>query len=294
MNRTQLTVIVTGIVVLGAGTWAMRASRLTQADGVGSAADNYFDAAAPADERIAALERTVAEEREARLVLEEQLQGLYAELERLNVPELQAFVEGLLRQAARPPPQEAGIIGPRSSRRLAMQQVRDFADMRKQQLVQGGFSETRAGQILEFEDRLRMEALQAEYDARRQGEAYDPWRRADEFQSGLRAALGDTDYEKYLMANGGTAAIVVGQVLDSSPASRAGLQPGDQIVNYDGNRVFSMNDLRTRVFAGEPGEDVIVDIERNGQRMQLVLPRGPLGIFSGGGNMAFGNVLGVQ
>ena len=48
-----------------------------------------------------------------------------------------------------------------------------------------------------------------------------------------------------------------------------------------------MNELRSMAFSGEAGEDVIVDIERNGQRMQLVLPRGPMGITGSGGGMGF-------
>jgi hypothetical protein len=39
-----------------------------------------------------------------------------------------------------------------------------------------------------------------------------------------------------------------------------------------------MFELKTKAFAGNPGEDVVVDIERDGQRMQLVLPRGPIGL----------------
>jgi len=290
MKRTYLIIVAAGIVVLGIGAWALRT---TQTDSGGNVAGGYFDAAAPADERVAALERIVAEERAARLVLEEQLQGLYAQLERLNVPELQAFLDGLHRQAARQPPQEAGAADPREFRRLAIQEMRDYADLRRRQLVQGGFSEARAGQILDLEDRIRMQALQAEYDARRQGESYNAWQQASEYQSALRDTLGDADYEKYLTANGATASIIVGQVLNSSPASRAGLQPGDEIVSYDGNRVFNLNELREMAFEGDPGEDVIVDIERDGQRMQLVLPRGPLGI-TGGGGMMFGPAFGAQ
>jgi len=63
-------------------------------------------------------------------------------------------------------------------------------------------------------------------------------------------------------------------------------------MSYDGRRVFSMDELKSMAFAGDPGEDVIVDIERNGQRMQLVLPRGPMGITGSGGRtglrMGFG------
>ncbi len=170
--------------------------------------------------------------------------------------------------------------------------MQNLQEIRTGRLVAGGFTEERAQQILALEDEVRMAALQAEYEARRNGQALDPWDAARQSQNGLRERLGDAEYEKYLLAQGGRAAITVGEVIDSSPANRAGLRPGDQIMSYDGRRVFSMEELKSIAFAGDPGEDVIVDIERNGQRMQLVLPRGPMGITGSGGRtglrMGFG------
>ena len=61
----------------------------------------------------------------------------------------------------------------------------------------------------------------------------------------------------------------------------AGLQPGDQIVSYDGARVFNYGDLNDQLLQGEPGESVIVDILRDGAPMQVVMPRGPIGITAG-------------
>ena len=58
----------------------------------------------------------------------------------------------------------------------------------------------------------------------------------------------------------------------------AGLQPGDQILRYDGQRLFSMSDLTQQTMQGEAGVNVAVDIMRDGIPMQVVLPRGPVGI----------------
>jgi S1-C subfamily serine protease len=58
---------------------------------------------------------------------------------------------------------------------------------------------------------------------------------------------------------------------------------GDQIVAYDGRRVFHIRELTEVLLQGEPGAPVIVDIVRDGQAMQLVLPRGPLGIIAAAG-----------
>ena len=248
----------------------------------GGAAD-AFDADAPLEARIAALEEAVSGERNARLVLEEQLHGLYAELERFDSPEM----EELLRTLAESSQAREQARLQQASRRDRGARMQDRNDMRVGRLVAGGFTEGRAKQILEYEDEIRMVALQAEYDARRNGEVFNPWDRAQEYQDGLRERLGDAEYEKYLTAQGGQASITVREVIGSSPANQAGLRPGDRILSYDGERVFGMNDLKSMAFSGDPGEDVIVDIERNGQRMQLVLPRGPLGITGSGGGVGF-------
>ena len=249
-----------------------------------SAATQAFDAGAPLETRIAALERAVAGERDARLVLEEQLHALYAELERFDSPEMDELLRTLAESSQA---QQQARTQQQAERRDPTARMRNLQDMRAGQLVAGGFTPERAQQILELEDELRMDALQAEYDAYRNGEALNPWGVAQGSQNGLRERLGDAEYEKYLLAQGGRASITVGDVINSSPANRAGLRPGDQILSYDGERVFSMDELKSMAFSGDPGEDVIVDIERNGQRMQLVLPRGPMGITGSGGRMGF-------
>ena len=127
----------------------------------------------------------------------------------------------------------------------------------------------------------------AEYEAQQEGATTSPWDQAYGYQSGLREKLGDSEYERYLQAQGSATAITVRNVIDSSPANRAGLLPGDEIVSYDGNRVFGMYELRSMSFSGSPGEDVVVEVMRDGQSMQIILPRGPLGITGSGANMAF-------
>ncbi len=284
MNRTIVAVIASLAAGFALGAWTMAGEAPPPAGPAGPAGETQaFDAGAPLEARIGALERAVAVERDARRVLEEQLHALYAELERFDSPEMDELLRTLaensqVRQEART--QQAAGRDPAA-------RMRNLEDMRTGQLVAGGFTEERARQILELEDEMRMQALQAEYDAYRNGEARNPWDVVQGLQDGLRERLGDAEYEKYLLAQGGRAAITVGDVISSSPANRAGLRPGDQILGYDGQRVFSMDELRSMAFAGDPGEDVIVDIERNGQRMQLVLPRGPMGITGSGGRMGF-------
>ena len=286
MNKTVVTVILSIVAGFAAGAWSMSA---TQPDS-GQAADpaDYFDAEAPATERLAALERIVAEERDARLLLEEQLQALLADFDRIDTSDLQE----LLRMAAENRDQMEEARTQQADRTVRRRAMRDFAQMRMTQLVDGGFTEARASQILALEDQVRMEVLQAEYEAQRDGTDFNPWSQAYNAQASLREKLGDADFENYLLAQGGQSTITVREVIGSSPANRAGLRPGDQIVSYDGSRVFSMAELRSKAFDGNPGEDVVVDIERDGQRMQLVLPRGPMGISGNGASMNYRNPFG--
>jgi membrane-associated protease RseP (regulator of RpoE activity) len=139
-----------------------------------------------------------------------------------------------------------------------------------QSLIAAGFTADRAEWITRRTEELRMEALQAQYDAQRGGRPVQP------------AELGDADYERYLQAAGRPTAIPVRDVLASSPAERSGLQPGDEIVAYGGKRVFDMSELNALTLEGVPGESVIVDVRRAGQSVQLVMPRGPLGVTGGG------------
>lgn len=278
MNRTLIAVIASLATGFAVGAWTTgEAPPAAESTGAAQA----LDGGARLEARIAALERALAGERDARLVLEEQLHALFAELERFDSPEM----DELLRTMAEGSQAQRQARTQRAARRDPLARMRNLQEIRAGRLVAGGFTEERAQQILELEDAARMAALQAEYEARRNGEALDLWDAAQQSRNGLREQLGDAEYEKYLLAQGGRASITVGEVITSSPASRAGLRPGDQIMSYDGRRVFSMDELKSMAFAGDPGEDVIVDIERNGQRMQLVLPRGPMGITGSGGRM---------
>lgn len=281
MNRIMLAIVVSLAAGFAAGAWTGRAVPPTAT--ASGTAGGSVDASAPLEDRIAALERAVAGERDARLVLEEQLHGLYAELERLDSPEL----DELLRTLAENSQAREQARMQTSARRDRGARMHDREGMRIGQLVAGGFSEIRARQILALEDEIRMAALQAEFEARQNGENFSPWEWAADNQADLRERLGDADYEKYLTAQGAQASVTVREVIGESPANRAGLRAGDRILSYDGKRVFTMNELRSMAFSGEAGEDVIVDIERNGQRMQLVLPRGPMGITGRGGGMGF-------
>ena len=283
MKKTAIIVILSLVAGFALGAWSSATSRTDARESGRDIPPTGFDPGAAPEVRLAALERAIAEERDARLVLEDQLQELFAELDRIDSPQLRM----LLQRFAVAEQQQAQPVDRANIRTQRRANSRNFAEMRRQQLIDGGFSEARASEIRRLEDEARMDMLMAEYEARQAGEATNPWEQAYSYQSTLRDKLGDAEFEKYLQAQGNATVVTVREVIDSSPANRAGLRPGDEIVSYDGDRVFGMNDLRSMSFSGNRGEDVVVEVIRDGQRMQLVLPRGPMGITGSGASMGF-------
>ena len=160
--------------------------------------------------------------------------------------------------------------------------ARDGAATRQEQrlavdLVVAGFAPDRAEWINRRVQELRMQAMQAQSEARREGRPPP----ADVEAATLRTELGDQDYERFLAARGVPASVNVMEVLARSPGERAGLQRGDEIFSYDGKRVFNVQELNELMLVAASGESVVADVRRNGQNMQIVLPRGPIGIWGG-------------
>jgi hypothetical protein len=257
--------IIAGLLVAaasGLAAYALRASQPAADQAPAATPAAGFDASTALHDRVLALEAAVSAEREARQLLEEELQALHVQLERL--------APGIEAPAADRPEVEV--------RRL---RDADSAEGRVAMLVEAGFSPDRAEWISRRESELRMEALQAQFDARRAGEEFNPFAQRLGAGNALRAEIGDAEFEQYLEANGRPVTVSIGSVLEASPGQRAGLQPGDEIVRYDGQRVFSTQDLNGQTVLGEPGEPVVVDLLRDGNPMQIVMPRGPIGVTTG-------------
>jgi serine protease Do len=62
--------------------------------------------------------------------------------------------------------------------------------------------------------------------------------------------------------------VVVENVASSSAAARAGIQPGDVIVGFNGQPVSSGNILRNQVAATPPGTEVELNILRDGREQK--------------------------
>lgn len=230
--------------------------------------DLTFDQSLSTEARIRALEQAVSDERYARQLLQEELFILTGELETLMAQRSDVALDrsAVFERVETAPP------NPRRRR---------GAEGRAERLVEAGLEPGQAEWIVQRESQLQMEALQARYEAERTGDAMNYFQSRTAASDALRNELGDAEYERYLAASGRPTSVAVSSVLESSPAQRAGLMPGDEITSYDGKRIFSMSDLTRQTLEGQPGEQVVVDVRRDGVSMQVVVPRGPIGIAGG-------------
>jgi len=153
---------------------------------------------------------------------------------------------------------------------------------RQQQLISAGFSADEASRIISLESEVELAQLYSQYQFRKtqlnRGNQSTRGRSARSNQ--VREQLGEELYERYLRANGQPTKIPVGVVIPGSPGADAGLQAGDQITTYGGKRVYNVFELNRLTVDGNEGESVLIEVQRNGQPVQLTIPRGPIGVRS--------------
>jgi len=275
MKKLPIAIVASLLAGLAMGAWLLKAIDVEpNSSGVPDGAV-YFDTSAATDERIRALEVAVGQERNARQLLEEELRVILDELDRINAVSEQAEQQRVANSRSESDAQDfLDTVQQRREERFSPQG-------RTQALIDAGFAPDRTALILQREAELQMEAMQARFEARRTGVPINRDDVSANPGAKLRSELGDAEYAMYLQANNRPISVGVGSVLESSPAQSAGLQVGDRIISYDGQRVFNVFDLNAQTIQGAPGQNVVINIERDGVPMQIVLPRGPLGITGG-------------
>jgi predicted metalloprotease with PDZ domain len=267
MNRRVIVIALSLAAVIAAAAVVFLVREPLPNESATAIPSNYFDQSAATEDRIFALEAAVAEERNARLLLEDELQALYDELDQIR-----SDSDELSEERVTEIQQQREAMRDRADRLRGDTTTQGRID----RLAEAGFAPDRAEWIVQRESELQMESMQAMFEARQSGERPD--RNRLDPERALRNELGDTEYEQYLEANGRSTSVAVGSVLESSPGQRAGLQAGDEIVGYGGQRVFSYGDLGELTMNAQPGQSVVVDIVRDGIPMQVVVDAGPIGI----------------
>lgn len=155
-------------------------------------------------------------------------------------------------------------------------------EQRKKSLLDAGFSEEEALSISLRESAAALQSLEQQYRVRRQRlqtleENND--NRARQINA-FREEIGDDSYERYLKSRGLPTEVGIASVLNGSAAEVAGLQYGDKLINYDGQRVFNVRELNQLTLLGNEGENVLIEVVRDGEPLQITIPRGPIGITS--------------
>jgi membrane-associated protease RseP (regulator of RpoE activity) len=160
-----------------------------------------------------------------------------------------------------------------------IQQARAALD--KDKLLAAGYSLERIESI-----QKRSQQLQDEYTKERQllKGGMDADVLASHFHDndiGLRRELGDAEYARYRQALGRPIGMEVGGVAQGSRGEAAGLKVGDQIISYNGSRIFNVGELQPEVRKyASSGTTIAVDVVRNGQTIRVNVPAGNLGIQS--------------
>lgn len=147
-------------------------------------------------------------------------------------------------------------------------------------LLARGFPETEIERLRARWDQASLDRLYLTDTAKREGwQGTARYReRSREIEDSLRESLCDEGYDALLYASGRGNRVVVADVLADSPAARVGIERGDALRSYGGERLFNIPELLAATAAGEPGRTTELRIERGGQELRVFAPRGPLGI----------------
>ena len=155
-----------------------------------------------------------------------------------------------------------------------------------QSLVKAGIDAELAAAIVRRRNEIDMKILQLRDRASREGylntARYS--RELNELRDqdiSLRDEIGDDYYDSYLFANRQSNRVKVASVMMGSPAEESGMMDGDLILSYDNRKMFNWNELQDATSRGQRDEYVNVTVLRNGQLVNLWMPRGPLGIRLG-------------
>ena len=233
--------------------------------------------AADVERRLRALEARVAAEASERTRLAERCEAIAAQVaaSAAESPQLASANEPAaqpLAAAAEPADSAVGTVADEPS----------ISPMERA-LAAAGLDAAAAAEIKQRRDQLTMSEMYLRDQATREqwidSPRFNEEMAAIEAQrTSIRDEIGDESYDRYLFALGEPNRVRVDDVMSESPAAEAGLQVGDMIVSYADNRIFAPDELVTQTRSGTAGESVRLEVIRNGERLEIDVPRGPLGL----------------
>ncbi|MDP6979468.1 MAG: PDZ domain-containing protein [Myxococcota bacterium] len=222
---------------------------------------------AEASPREAELQRAIEEERLARIALEEEVAELR---ERLASTQL-----------ATPSAPPSTSDDETNAVEAAKKNPGPWFDRKALEAV--GLPSSEISEIERRFERFEMDKLYFVDESKRNGTFRSAQynRELKELTAELREDLGPSGYDAFLYATRRDNRVLIRQVLDNSPAGRAGLEDGDVVLRYAGERVFLPAEFQAATNRGTAGETVGIEVERNGHVHRSSVPRGPLGVRIG-------------
>jgi hypothetical protein len=156
-------------------------------------------------------------------------------------------------------------------------------EQQRDALVRAGVAPEVAEDILWRRAQVSLDRLELRDQASREGwlntdQYREELRRINAQRVSLRDAVGDDAYDRYLYETGEDNRIRVDSVIPGSAGEQNGLLPGDVIERYGEAPIFNYRDLRGATSAGQRGELVPVQVRRGEEMVEILLPRGPIGI----------------
>ncbi|MEO0420878.1 MAG: PDZ domain-containing protein [Pseudomonadota bacterium] len=252
-------------------------------DGAPASAADQVDASAAAT--ISRLEAQLADARSAKARLETQLLEQVARLQALQQQQasgdnaLAHTIDSALASPATSP--EALAAAEKTAQARGAGTSSDGADPLARYLS-SGMDPVLAARLSDRNDEMTLARMNLRDRAEREGWLDSP-RYAQEqaaiasWYQDLRPEIGDEAYDQFLFASGRPNRVVVREVLTGGAGASAGLQVGDTIMSYGTERIFDTRALQDASVAGSAGAQTLVEVLRDGQRLTLYLPRGPLG-----------------
>ena len=275
MKRERRVILVIALIAVLYGVGL--ASRAEKANTPAAAGQTVNPAAQKDYEtRLREIDRVLQLDREQRSALAAEIAELRREL--ASMSERVAVVAASATAGDEPP--EVGDDPSRAEEGPAVKEPRGLdADA----LIAAGFSAETVRTFKARVDQIELDRLYLRDLAAREGWLDTPRfsEEAGDYELDIRQTreeFGDEFYDWMLYTTGHPNRVGVGEVIDGSAAAEAGLLPGDMIVAYDDQRVFSPGELRDATTTGDAGESTAVVVRRGGSEFRIDVPRGPLGI----------------
>jgi hypothetical protein len=266
--RIVIAVSATTSLVVSLAATLLFGGRDAGAPAVAAAPDRELARVPAADgSELAALRSALERERNARLELTRQIDELSQAIAQ-DQPVAPRPASGVVRRAA-------------SQDRKAVDPESELAEgwFSEQALRDQGMSEAEIEQLRQRFDEVELEKLYARDRAAREGwtDSSRHYQEMRDIQTQFREELGERDYDAVLYASGRNNRVRVQDLLRGSAAANSGVQSGDVILSYAGERVFDPSTLYMWTKEGRAGESVELEVLRGNQIVKVEVPRGPLG-----------------